>query len=65
MTGFRQAQVEAKAAQQRRTPKRKRLPCARRDGHVLECGIALPLSIVLHKLMSIRYGVGIAVSRQP
>jgi len=54
-----------KAAQQRRTPKRKRLPCARRDGHVLECGIALPLSIVLRKLMSIRYGVGIAVSRQP
>ena len=39
MTGFRQAQVEAKAA--------------------------LPLSIVLRKLMSIRYGVGIAVSRQP
>ena len=65
MTGFRQAQVEAKAAEQCRTPKRGRRAARMAGACVLECGIALPLSIVLRKLMSIRYGVGIAVSRQP
>jgi hypothetical protein len=32
-----------KAAQQRRTPKRKRVLCGGNDGDVLECGSVLPL----------------------
>jgi hypothetical protein len=33
-----------KAAEHRRSPKRKRVLCPRNDGHVVECGRVLPLS---------------------
>jgi putative hemolysin len=36
--------IDAKAAEHRRTPRRKRNVCACDDGHVLECGSILPLS---------------------
>src|SRR6266567_4465895 len=37
------ARFTPKAAGRRRTPKRKRVMCAHKDGHVLECGGVLPL----------------------
>ena len=43
--------VVRKAAQQRRTPKRKREMEAGKDGHVLECGSALPLSARSQRLV--------------
>jgi putative hemolysin len=38
------AQIDPKAPEHRRTPRRKRLPGVLDDGHVLECGSVLPLS---------------------
>jgi hypothetical protein len=38
-----------KAAEQHRTPKRKRVMCASEGGYVLECGVAPPLLDVLEE----------------
>ena len=38
-----------KAAEQHRTPKRKRVVCASEGGYVLECGSVLPLLDVLEE----------------
>jgi hypothetical protein len=40
-----------KAAERRRTPKRKRLTIASKNGHVVECGSVLPL-LTIHKAVS-------------